>query len=180
MLYTETKLRGAFVVDMQKFEDERGYFAYMFEGREAEKHGINTKVAQVKLSYNRLRGTLRGLHLQIAPAIETKFIRCIRGAVMDVIVDLRPESPTYLQHTMVELSAENGRALYIPGLFAHAYQTLTDDAEVMYLAGEFYAPKSERGLRYDDPALKIQWPLPVVEISPKDRQWPLLTPEGVK
>jgi dTDP-4-dehydrorhamnose 3,5-epimerase len=125
------------------------------------------------MSFNYNKGTLRGMHYQVPPAAETKFIRCVRGGIYDVIVDMRPESPTFLQHIGVELTADNRRALYIPEMFAHGFQTLSDDTEVLYLVGEFYTPGYERGLRYDDPALKLEWPLPVSVISEKDANWPL-------
>jgi dTDP-4-dehydrorhamnose 3,5-epimerase len=178
MIYTETKLRGAFVIDLQKIEDSRGFFAYLFESREMDQRGLSTAVVQVKLSQNVRKGTLRGMHLQRPPAAETKLVRCLRGAIYDVIVDLREDSPTYLRHVAVELSADNRRALYVPKMFAHGYQTLTDAAEVMYQVDEFYAPQHEMGIRYDDPALKIEWPLPITDVSPKDAAWPLLTPGG--
>jgi dTDP-4-dehydrorhamnose 3,5-epimerase len=131
-------------------------------------------VVQVKLSYNYHKGTLRGMHYQAAPAAEVKLVRCIRGAVWDVIVDVRPQSPTYLQHFAVELSADNRKALYVPQMFAHGYQTLTENAEVVYQVDEFYSPANERGLRYDDPKIGIQWPLAVQSISAKDQAWALL------
>lgn len=174
MIYTETKLRGAFVVEPEMIRDERGAFAYLFESREAAKHGLRTGIVQVKLSTNVHKGTLRGMHYQVAPAAEVKYVRCTRGAVWDVIVDVRPDSPTYLQHFGAELSAENRKALYVPQMFAHGYQTLTDDAEVVYQVDEFYAPQQERGMRHDDPKLGILWPLPVASISKKDEAWPLL------
>lgn len=133
---------------------------------------MNTRTVQCNLSFNHRAGTLRGMHYQAPPATETKLVRCVRGAIFDVIVDLRPNSPTFLQHVGVELTAENRRALYVPELFAHGYQTLTDDTEVLYMVGEFYTPGAERGLRYDDPALGIAWPLPVSAISEKDLAWP--------
>ena len=174
MTFTETSLPGAFVVDLKQIADSRGFFAYLFEARQMEERGLSASIVQVKLSYNTRRGTLRGLHLQRPPAAETKLVRCIRGAIFDVIVDLREDSPTYLKHVGVELSAENRRALYVPKMFAHGYQTLIDDAEVMYQVDEFYAPQHESGLRYDDPALHIEWPLPITDVSPKDSAWPLL------
>ena len=155
-------------------EDERGGFARIFCQREFEAHGLNPEVAQCNLSYNHNAGTLRGMHYQLAPAAETKLVRCTRGRILDVIVDMRPDSPTYLQHISAELSEENRMALYVPGLFAHGYQALTDGAEVTYQVGEFYTPGAERGLRYDDPRLGINWPLPVSVISEKDAAWPLL------
>ena len=178
MKFTQTALAGAFIIDVAPIADDRGFFTYLYCAKEAAAHGIATTVAQVKLSYNKRKGTLRGMHFQVPPAAETKLVRCTRGAVWDVIVDLRPDSPTYLQHVGVELSGENHRALYVPALFAHGYQTLTDDAEVTYQVDEFYAPQHERGLRYDDPRLALRWPLPVGAISPKDASWPLLEAAG--
>jgi len=174
MIYTETKLPGAFVIEAQMIRDDRGGFAYLFESREAASKGLRTGCVQVKLSTNVKKGTLRGMHYQVPPAAEVKLVRCIRGAVWDIIVDIRPDSPTYLQSFGVELSAENRKALYVPQLFAHGYQTLTDDAEVVYQVDEFYAPQHERGMRFDDPKLNLQWPLGVASISAKDQAWPLL------
>src|SRR4029077_19163096 len=128
-------------------------------------------IAQANIGFNRKKGTLRGMHFQYPPAAETKLVRCSRGAVLDVIVDLRPESPTYLQHTTVELSADNHRGIFIPERFAHGYQALEDDTETTYHVGEIYTPGSEGGLPYDDPRLKIDWPLPVSVMSDKDRHW---------
>lgn len=179
MIFTETKLGGAFVIDPEFREDERGFFARTFCQHEFAAHGLKVDVAQANLSFNHRAGTLRGLHFQRPPAAETKLVRCTRGAIVDVIVDLRPGSPTYLQHVAVELSEDNRRALYVPELFAHGYQTLTDGAEVTYQVGEFYTPGAEGGLRYDDPRLGIAWPLPVTVISDKDAAWPLLTTEEV-
>jgi dTDP-4-dehydrorhamnose 3,5-epimerase len=174
MIYTETSLPGAYLVDLEKIEDSRGFFAYLFEAKEAAKRRLSDRIVQIKLSYNKRKGTLRGMHLQLPPATEVKLVRCIRGAIYDVIVDYRKDSPTYLKHLGIELSADNRRALYVPAMFAHGYQTLTDDAEVMYQVDEFYTPGHEFGVRYNDPALKIEWPLPVVDISPKDAAWPLV------
>lgn len=174
MHYTACAIPGAWIIDLQKIEDSRGYFAYLFESAEAQQHGIPARVAQVKLSYNRRRGTLRGMHYQVAPALETKIVRCLRGAVWDVIVDLRVDSPTFLRHVAVELSAENKRAFVVPPLCAHGYQTLSDDAEVVYQVDEPWAPPHERGVRFDDPLFAIAWPIDVAEISPKDRAWALL------
>jgi dTDP-4-dehydrorhamnose 3,5-epimerase len=174
MIYTETNLPGAFTIDIEPIRDDRGFFTYLFEAREAASHGLRIGVAQVKLSYNNHKGTLRGMHWQASPAAEIKLIRCTRGAIWDVIVDLRPESPTYLQNFGVQLSADNRKSLYVPQLFAHGYQTLTDDTEVVYQTDEFYSPKNERGLRWDDPALKLKWPMPVSNISPRDQRWELL------
>jgi len=178
MTFTPTALAGAFIIDVEPVVDDRGFFTYLFCAKQAAEHGIATTVAQVKLSYNRRRATLRGMHFQVPPAAETKLVRCTRGAIYDVIVDLRKGSPTYLKHVGVELSADNRRAVFVPALFAHGYQTLTDDAEVTYQVDEFYAPQHERGLRYDDPRLAIRWPMGVEVISPKDASWPLLDAAG--
>jgi dTDP-4-dehydrorhamnose 3,5-epimerase len=174
MRFTETKLAGAYIIDLERREDDRGFFARAFCQREFAEHGLNTRIAQSNVAFNRDTGTLRGMHFQFPPAAETKLVRCTRGAIVDVIVDVRPESPTYLEHVAVELTAENGRALYVPERFAHGYQVLADETETSYQVGEFYAPELEGGLRYDDPHLGLDWPLPVVEMSEKDRGWLLL------
>lgn len=174
MLFNPTPLAGAYTVDIDKKADERGFFARAFCAQEMVAQGLKPEVMQANLCSTFNRGTLRGLHYQTPPVTETKFIRCVRGAIYDVIVDMRPDSPTYLQHIGVELSAENRRALYVPQLFANGYLTLTDDVEILYLVSEFYTPGYERGLRYDDPAIAIHWPQPVTLVSDKDRSWPLL------
>jgi dTDP-4-dehydrorhamnose 3,5-epimerase len=174
MRFLETELAGAFIIEIEKYTDERGFFARTFCVREFEEHGLNANVVQCNISYNLKRGTLRGMHFQIPPAPETKVVRCVRGAIFDVIVDIRPESPTFLHHIYVELTADNRRALYVPELFAHGFQTLVDDVEVEYQMSEFYAPQCSRGMRYDDPALRINWPLPVTIIAQKDLEWPRL------
>ena len=171
MKFTETPLSGAFIVDLERREDDRGFFARMFCQNEFTEHGLKPVIAQANVGFNRRRGTLRGMHFQYPPSAETKYVRCTRGAVLDVIVDLRPESPTYLEHVAVELSADTGRGIYIPERFAHGYQALADDTETTYMVGEFYAPQDEGGLAHDDPRLGIDWPLPVSEISPKDAAW---------
>ena len=171
MIFTETKLTGAFVLDVDRKEDNRGFFARVFCQHEFEEHGLEPVIAQANVAFNRRAGTMRGMHFQYPPAVETKLVRCTRGAILDIIVDLRPESPTYLEHVAVELSADNHRALYVPGRFAHGYQVLEDETETSYQVGEFYAPGHEGGLMYDDPALGLSWPLPVTEISDKDRGW---------
>jgi dTDP-4-dehydrorhamnose 3,5-epimerase len=170
--FTETPLAGAFLIDPELLEDERGFFARTFCAREFSEHALQPVVAQSNLSFNHLKGTLRGMHYQVAPAEEAKLVRCTSGAIFDVIIDLRPESPTYLSHFGAELSADNRRALYVPELSAHGYQTLADGAEVTYQVSEFYAPGREQGLRHDDPAFGIEWPLPVSVISEKDGSWP--------
>jgi dTDP-4-dehydrorhamnose 3,5-epimerase len=174
MLFTETKLAGAYVIDLERREDERGFFARAFCQREFADRSLNTRIAQSNVAFNRDAGTLRGMHFQFPPAAETKLVRCTRGAIVDMIVDVRPESPTYLEHVAVELTAENGRALYVPERFAHGYQFLADETETSYQVGEFYAPELEGGLRFDDPRLGLEWPLPVVEMSEKDGGWLLL------
>lgn len=174
MQFSETNLKGACLISLEQRDDNRGFFARTFCAEEFAEHGLNPTIAQCNLSFNHKQGTLRGMHYQLPPAGETKFIRCTQGAIYDVIVDMRPESPTYLEQFGVELSAENHRALYVPEMFAHGYQTLTDNAEVIYQVSEFYTPGYERGLRYNDPSLRIQWPLTVTEISDKDMNWTFL------
>lgn len=174
MIFTETTLRGAFIVDLERREDDRGFFARMFCQHEFEDHGLEPVIAQANIAYSARRGTLRGMHFQYPPTPETKYVRCTRGGIIDVIVDLRPESPTYLQHTSVELTDENRRGIYVPRRFAHGYQVLTEGAETTYMVGEFYSPGDEGGLRHDDPRLGLTWPLPVADMSAKDAQWPFL------
>jgi dTDP-4-dehydrorhamnose 3,5-epimerase len=177
MKFTETNLPGAWVLDVEEISDDRGFFARTFCRDEFRAHGLSDVTAQCNLSFNHQAGTLRGMHYQLPPAAETKLVRCTRGAIVDVIVDLRPGSETYLQHVSVELSADNRRALYVPELFAHGYQTLTADAEVTYQVTEFYTPGYERGIRHDDPALGLEWPVPVDVISAKDAAWPDFDPD---
>lgn len=171
MRFEPTILPGAYVVTLDVKEDERGLFARTFCEKEFADHGLKPAVAQCNLSFNHKAGTLRGMHYQVPPAAETKLVRCTRGAVYDVIVDLRPHSPTYLRHLGVELTEDNRKALYVPELFAHGYQTLSDAAEVIYQVSEMYMPGYERGIRHDDPLLGIQWPMPVTVISEKDASW---------
>jgi dTDP-4-dehydrorhamnose 3,5-epimerase len=171
MIFTETALKGAFVIDLERRDDNRGFFARAFCQREFAAHGLKAEIAQANIGFNKKKGTIRGMHFQFPPAAETKIVRCSRGAILDIIVDLRPESPTYLQHVSVELSAENHRGFYIPERFAHGYQALEDDTETTYHVGEFYTPGSEGGLLYNDPKLKLTWPLTVSVISDKDQQW---------
>jgi len=182
MFFHETKLKGAFIVELDRKEDPRGFFARAFCKNEFDQHGIPSRVVQANMSYNHKQGTVRGMHYQVSPASEPKFIRCIHGAIWDVIIDMRPESPTYLQHIGVELSADNRKAIFVPDMFAHGNQALTDGAELLYLVGEFYTPGCERGVRFDDPAVGIEWPIPVTVVSDKDGAWPLLNvnkPAGV-
>ncbi|WP_017301135.1 dTDP-4-dehydrorhamnose 3,5-epimerase [Nodosilinea nodulosa] len=172
MIFEATNLKDAFVIDLEIRSDDRGGFARTFCAKEFEEHGLKPMVAQCNMSFNYKKGTLRGMHYQLAPAAETKLVRCTRGAIYDVIIDIRPDSPTYMQHFGVELTADNRKALYVPELFAHGYQALTDDAEVIYQVGEFYSPGYEQGIRYDDPTFGIEWPIPVTVISDKDSKWP--------
>jgi dTDP-4-dehydrorhamnose 3,5-epimerase len=171
MIFIETKLKGSFIIDIERREDARGFFARAFCQHEFQNHGLKPVIAQANIAYNHKAGTLRGMHFQFPPSAETKLVRCTRGAILDIIVDLRPESPTYLQHVAVELSEDNNRALYVPERFAHGYQVLLDKTETSYQVGEFYTPGSESGLYYADPRLGLEWPLPVTVISDKDRQW---------
>jgi len=174
MIFTETTLKGAFILDVERRVDNRGFFTRVFCQREFAEHGLKPLIAQANIAFNVKRGTLRGMHFQFPPAAESKLVRCTRGAIVDIIVDLRPESPTYLGHVAVELTTDNHRALYVPERFAHGYQVLEDVTETSYQVGEFYAPGMEGGLNYRDPRLGLTWPLPVSEISPKDRDWEML------
>ncbi len=169
MIFHETKLKGAFVIDLERREDERGFFARAFCQNEFAEHGLKPVIAQANVASNLHAGTLRGMHFQYPPAAETKLVRCTRGAILDIIVDLRPESPTYLQHVSVELNEDNMCALYVPERFAHGYQALRDNTDTSYQVGEFYTPAAEGGLMHDDPALELEWPLPVTVISQKDQ-----------
>lgn len=178
MKFETTPIAGVAIIDLELREDDRGFFARSFCQDEFAEHGLLPDVVQCNISYNHEAGTLRGMHYQLPPATEAKLVRCIAGAIVDQIVDLRPDSPTYLQHVSVELSAANRRALYVPPMFGHGYQTLVPDTEVMYQVSERYTPGQERGLRHDDPALGLSWPLPVGRISEKDANWPLLELSG--
>jgi dTDP-4-dehydrorhamnose 3,5-epimerase len=171
MIFTETKLKGAFIIDMDHKEDDRGFFARAFCQKEFEAHGLKTIIAQANVAFNRKKGTLRGMHFQYPPAAETKLVRCTRGAILDIIVDLRPESATYRQNIAVELNEANHRALYVPERFAHGYQVLEDNTETSYQVGEFYTPGAEDGLLYNDPLLGLAWPLAVTAISEKDQRF---------
>ena len=173
MIFTETELPGAYVLDLERREDRRGFFARTWDVHELGERGLETRIVQASVSFNTRQGTLRGMHMQAPPHEEVKVVRATRGSVLDVIVDLRPESPTYRRWTGVELSATNGRALYVPKGFAHGFQTLEDDTETLYLISEFYAPEAERGLRWNDPAFGIEWPdAEHAIVSDKDASWP--------
>jgi dTDP-4-dehydrorhamnose 3,5-epimerase len=174
MIFIPTKLSGVYIIEPEAHKDARGFFARTFCAREFEDQGLAKEFVQCSISSNRTRGTLRGVHYQQDPACEIKLVRCTSGAIYDVVVDLRQDSPTYLKHLGVELTAQNRRALYIPEMFAHGLQTLADETEVFYQISQFYAPDKSTGLRFDDPKLGIQWPLPVTVISDKDLNWPLL------
>jgi dTDP-4-dehydrorhamnose 3,5-epimerase len=174
MIFSETKLQGAYIIDIEPRRDARGFFARAFCQHEFAEHALQPVTAQINIASNLIKGTLRGMHFQYPPAVESKLVRGTRGAILDVIVDLRPESPTYLQHIAVELTEANFRALYVPERFAHGYQTLQDNTDTSYQAGEFYTPSAEGGLRYNDPRLGVEWPLPIAAMTDKDRDWRLL------
>jgi len=176
MIFTETNLKGAYSIDIERKNDERGYFGRSFCQHEFERYGLKTAVAQCNVSFNQKKGTLRGMHFQIAPKAEAKLVRCTRGAIYDVIVDLRPESATFCTWTSVELTEDNSRMLYIPEGFAHGFQTLADNTEVFYQMFEFYSPEHARGVRWDDPAFGILWPMQSHLISDKDLAYADFTP----
>ncbi len=172
MRFLETELKGAYIIELDKREDERGFFARTFCLNEFEKHGLNSVVRQCNLSCNARRGTLRGMHYQAEPFAEAKLVQCVKGSLYDVIIDLRRESETYCQWVGVELNAAKGRIFYVPEGFAHGFQTLEDDTAVYYHMFQFFAPQSARGVRWDDPAFGIKWPIENPIISDKDRQLP--------
>ena len=174
MRFDETPIPGVFVVDLERHADERGFFARTFCAREFAEHGLVPDLVQANLAYSTRAGTTRGLHYQAPSHPEAKFFRTIRGESFNVAVDMREGSPTFGRWTGVVLSAENRRALYLPPVCAAGYQTLTDDAEILYSVSGFYAPEAERGVRHDDPTLAIDWPLEPTVVSDKDRSWPLL------
>ena len=176
MIFHETRLADAWSIEPEMRGDERGAFARTMCRDEFAAHGLRTEYVQQNMSVSAHAGTLRGLHFQRAPFTEAKLVRCVRGAILDVIVDLRASSPTYLRHEAFELTAANHRELYVPPGFAHAFQTLVDDVEVSYLVSAAYHPQSEGGLRYNDPHLGIDWPVAVSTISAKDESWPLIDP----
>ncbi len=172
MVFNPTELAGAVLINLEPKEDTRGYFARVYCEREFEKHGLPRLTAQANISMTRRSGTLRGMHYQRPPHQEDKLVRCLSGSIWDVIVDIRPASPTYCRWLGVELSDSNRRMLLVPKGFAHGFLTLADDVAVSYMMSDFYEPAAERGARYDDPAFGIRWPAPVTEISDKDRGWP--------
>ena len=174
MKFVEAPIAGAYVIELEPFLDERGLFARTFCQKEFAKIGFHKQIVQINHSVTRQKGAIRGMHYQRPPACETKIIRCVQGKVFDVMVDLRAGSPTFMHWHSVELSKDNMRMVYIPEGFAHGFQALTDNAELIYHHSAFYSPENERGLRYDDPALAIRWPLPVSVISSKDQSSPLI------
>lgn len=174
MLIHTTPLEGAALIELKRLEDDRGFFARSFCRQEFVDAGLEPAVEQCNVSFNRHAGTLRGFHYQVAPAAEVKTVRCVRGSIYDVIVDLRPDSPTYLQHFGTELSAENRLAMHVPKNFAHGFVTLTPDAELLYQMSTAHTPGAARGLRWNDPALGVDWPVPAEHLSDRDATWPLL------
>jgi dTDP-4-dehydrorhamnose 3,5-epimerase len=172
MIFTETDLQGVYLIDLTPHQDERGFFARSWCQREFREHGLNPNLVQCNISYNKSKGTMRGMHLQLPPFAEAKLVRCTRGSIYDVIIDLRSGSDSYLQWLGVELSASNYKMLYIPEGFAHGFQTLEDDTEVFYQMSEFYSPECSRGLRWNDRAFGIKWPLAVSVISARDDSLP--------
>ncbi len=172
MIYSATRLKGVFIIDLDPIQDDRGFFARCWCKKEFEKHGLNPNLSQCNLSVNNKRGTLRGLHYQLAPFQEIKLVRCTRGSIYDVVVDMRLDSETYQEWISVELSADNRRMLYVPEGFAHGYQTLEDNSEIFYQVSECYHPECEIGVRWDDPVIGTTWPEADRIISAKDRAWP--------
>jgi dTDP-4-dehydrorhamnose 3,5-epimerase len=172
VIFNHTKLDGAYIIDLDRHEDERGFFARTWCHQEFRKHGLNADIAQTSISFNKQAGTLRGMHFQIEPYEETKLVRCTRGALYDVIIDLRAKSPTFRQWISIELSAGNYRTLYIPAGFAHGFITLEDNTEATYLISDPYVPDSASGIRWDDPAFNVKWPRAIEVVSGKDLEWP--------
>ena len=172
MIFRETRVKGAYVVDLERRADDRGFFARAWCQKEFQAKGLTARLAQVNVSFNVHRGTLRGLHFQLPPCQEAKVVSCIRGSIYDVVVDLRRDSPTHGQWAAVELTAGNRRMLYVPEGCAHGFQTMEDNSELLYLMSEFYSPEHACGVRYNDPSFGIAWPLPVECLSEADRAWP--------
>lgn len=172
MIFTETDLQGAYIIDVEPIKDHRGFFARGWCRRELEDQGLKPQIAQCNLSFNHFKGTIRGMHYQVIPFREVKLVRCFRGAIYDVIIDLRTNSANFKSWFGIELSEENRRMLYVPEGFAHGYQTLTDNCEVFYQVSEYYQPNHEQGIRWNDPAFDIKWPLHATSISDKDKSYP--------
>ena len=174
MRFTETGLAGAMVIDPSPHEDDRGRFMRAWCAREFAEHGLDFVPVQANMGFSLQKGTVRGMHFQAAPALEAKLVRCTRGAIFDVTLDLRPASPSYRRWFGIELSAENGRMLYVPEQCAHGYQTLEERTEMYYMTSAYYTPSAVRGVRFDDPAFSIEWPLAATIVSEQDRNWPLV------
>lgn len=172
MIFRETELAGAFIIELEKSEDDRGFFARTFCQREFEAYGLNPSIVQCNVSFSRKKGTLRGMHYQVVPHEEAKLVTCVRGAIYDVMIDLRPDSPTFKGWLAAELTAENHRMLYVAEGLAHGFQTLQDDTEVLYQMSEFHHPECARGVRWNDPAFSIEWPAAERVISERDRNYP--------
>ncbi|MDE1767043.1 MAG: dTDP-4-dehydrorhamnose 3,5-epimerase [Thaumarchaeota archaeon] len=172
MIFTETKLKGAYIIEPEKKEDERGFFARSFDSGIFKNHGLNPDVLQCNISYSKKKGTIRGMHFQLPPYQEAKFLRCVRGKIYDVIIDLRSKSQTYMEWIGFELSADNYKMLYAPEGFAAGFQTLIDDVELVYQVSQVYMPEYERGVKWNDPMFKIEWPLEPTVITEKDRSHP--------
>lgn len=177
MKFSPTALAGVFIIELEKRGDDRGFFARYFCEREFANHGLNPKIVQINNSLSSQRGTLRGIHYQLAPKAEDKTFRCVRGSLFNVVIDLRPDSATFLKHVAVELNAENRLMVHVPQGCANSFMTLADDTEIIYFTSEFYSPAHERGIRYNDPKLGIQWPMEPRVISDKDLKHPDFTPE---
>ena len=175
MIFTETKLQGAFILELDKREDDRGFFARSWCQKEFQAHHLNPRIVQCNISFNRVKGTLRGMHYQAAPLAEAKLVRCTAGTLYDVVIDLRPDSPTYKQHVSEVLSAANYKMMYVPEGFAHGFQTLEDDTEVFYQMSEFYSSEHARGVRYNDPAFDIKWMIANPVMVDRDRNYPNFT-----
>ena len=178
MIFIETPLPGAFLIEPEPIEDTRGLFVRTWCRRELEAHGLDTRIAQCSTSFNKRKGTLRGMHYQAPPVAETKIVRCTRGAIHDVIIDLRPDAPTFTRHFAVVLTADNRKTLYVPPGFAHGFQTLADDTEVFYQISEFYSPEHARGVRWNDPTFGVRWPDDERTIVDRDRNYPDFAERG--
>ena len=175
MKFKETNLEGSFILETEKLEDERGFFTRMFDAKLFDELGLNSKTVQCNVSHTKFKGTVRGFHYQLHPFEETKLIRCTRGSIFDIIIDLRPNSPTFKKWNGFELNSKNYRQLYVPKGFAHGFQSLEDDSEIFYLVSEYHNSISETGIRWNDPVFKINWPLKPTKISKKDESWPNFT-----
>lgn len=176
MIFTETKLKGAFIIEPERLEDARGFFARSWCAREFEAHGLNPRLAQCSISFSKQKGTLRGMHYQTVPHEEAKLVRCTSGSIYDAIIDLRPESPTFKQYFGLTLTADNHKMLYVPESFSHGFLTLEDNSEVFYQMSEFYSAEHARGVRWNDKAFGIEWPLAPSTMSDRDRSCPDFTP----